>query len=145
MIYLDNSATSFPKAPGVAEAVFDHLNFKSANSGRASYRAAQDSSRIIFDTREALASLFGVKDSSFVIFTANATESLNTVIFGLVRNNNKVLTSEMEHNSVMRPLRYLEKRGMISLQKFRSFPDGSPDMDDYMNKLGASPDIVISS
>ncbi len=143
MIYLDNAATSFPKAPGIAKSISDFILNYSVNSGRSSYPAAQKTAKLLFETRDILSDLLNIDDSSRIIFTANATESLNTVIFGLLNSGDSVLTSDMEHNSVMRPLRYLESINKIKLFKFKSKKDYSFDLEDYKRLLKMKPKLVI--
>ncbi|MCF7911420.1 MAG: aminotransferase class V-fold PLP-dependent enzyme [Candidatus Cloacimonetes bacterium] len=118
MIYLDNAATSFPKAPGVVDAVCRFLNEIGANAGRSSYSTARDSARIIYQTRSLMAKLLHTDSSERICFTMNTTQALNIAIKGLVKPGYKVLTSPYEHNSVMRPLRQLESKGLISLNSF---------------------------
>ncbi len=145
MIYLDNASTSFPKAPGVSQAVCDYLDNIGANAGRSSHRLAREASRIIFETREKLAEFLGINDSSRLIFTANATEALNNVIFGLVNPGDTVLTSSLEHNSVMRPLRYLEKEQNINILQFTCNQDSTINLSDFKRKLAFKPDHVITT
>lgn len=145
MIYLDNAATSFPKAPGTAAAVSKFLNKVGANSGRSSHPKARESSSIIFDCREILADFFGTPNSDRIIFTANATESLNIAIQGMVKEGSTVLTSSMEHNSVMRPLRFLEQTKKIKIVKFRGNRFGFPDLKDFQKKLKTKPDFLVFS
>lgn len=101
MIYLDHSATSLPKAPRVAEAMSAALAL--GNPGRSGYPLSVDASRKIFDTREKLGSILGC-DEERVIFTSGATESLNIVIRGMLKNGGCVISTDLEHNSVARPL-----------------------------------------
>ncbi|MDO9578883.1 MAG: aminotransferase class V-fold PLP-dependent enzyme [Candidatus Cloacimonadales bacterium] len=143
MIYLDNAATSFPKAPGVPEAVFDFLKNVGANYGRSSHSAARKAGSIVFETRENLAQFFGMQDDSNIIFTANATEALNLAILGMVKPGEVVLTSSMEHNSVMRPLRYLEATGNVKILQFKSDKTGFPDLTDFEEQLKKSPCHLI--
>jgi cysteine desulfurase/selenocysteine lyase len=112
MIYLDNSATSWPKPREVKEAMVRFMDKVGANPGRSGHLLSLEAARIIYDAREAIATLFGVRDPSRVIFTLNATEALNLALKGLLRPGHHVITSSMEHNSVMRPLRALEKEGV---------------------------------
>lgn len=105
MIYLDNAATSWPKPPAVAEAVYNWMTTIGASPGRAAHRLAASSTRIMFDAREALAQLLGVADSRRLIFTPGATYGLNMVIGGLLADGGHVVTTALEHNSVLRPLR----------------------------------------
>ena len=103
-IYLDNAATSFPKAPGVSDAMKAFLDAACANVGRGSYQAAQEAGLRLFETRERVAALFGFDRPKHVLFTPGMTASLNTVIKGFVRAGDRVLVSSFEHNSVIRPL-----------------------------------------
>lgn len=112
MIYFDNAATSWPKPPEVGEAVLHFLNEIGANPGRAGHRLSIESSRILYETRERVASVFHAADPMQVIFGANVTEGLNLALHGLLRPGDHVITSSMEHNSVMRPLRDLEAQGV---------------------------------
>ena len=112
MIYFDNAATSWPKPPGVAEAMVHFMNDVGANPGRSAHRLAVKSGRIVYNTREAVAELFNAPDPLRVIFGHNVTESLNLALRGLLRPGDHVITSSMEHNSVMRPLRALERQGV---------------------------------
>ena len=103
-IYLDNAATSYPKASGVSDAMKRFLDEECANIGRGSYLRAQKAGISVIETRERIRDLFGCPDAKHVIFTAGMTASLNTVIKGFVRRGDKVLVSSFEHNSVIRPL-----------------------------------------
>lgn len=112
MIYLDNAATSRPKPPEVIDAMVNYMTEVCANSGRSGHRLAIEASRIVYNTRSAIAKLFNIKDPLRVIFTMNATEGLNLAIKGLLQENDHVITGSMEHNSVMRPLRAMEHYGL---------------------------------
>jgi len=115
IIYLDNAATSFPKPPEVTRAMVHFMEEVGANPGRSGHELALEAGRIVSETRERLAKLFNIADPSRIVFTANATESLNTVIYGYLKPGDHVIATAMEHNSVMRPLRHLEQTGIISL------------------------------
>jgi len=112
MIYFDNAATSWPKPPGVAEAMVHFLDEVGANPGRAAHRRAIESGRILYDAREAVCELFHAPDPLRVVFGSNVTEALNLALKGLLRPGDHVVTSSMEHNSMMRPLRALEQKGV---------------------------------
>lgn len=112
MIYLDNAATSYPKPKEVGQAMMYFLEKVGANPGRSSHRLSIESGRILYQARESLAELFKVDDPLRIIFTLNVTEALNLALKGLLWSGDQVITSSMEHNSVMRPLRELEKRGV---------------------------------
>ncbi|MDI6857786.1 MAG: aminotransferase class V-fold PLP-dependent enzyme [Dehalococcoidia bacterium] len=112
MIYLDNAATSWPKPPEVARAMTDFLEKAGGNPGRSGHGLSVQAGRVLFETRELLAALFNAPDPLRVIFTASATHALNIALQGLLREGDHVVCSGIEHNSVMRPLRELERRGV---------------------------------
>lgn len=112
MIYLDNAATSWPKPQCVQEAMQRYLREVGASPGRSGHRLANEAERIRLDAREAVAELVGVSDPMRVIFTLNATFALNLVMRGLLPAGAHAVTTGMEHNSVMRPLRALEQHGV---------------------------------
>jgi selenocysteine lyase/cysteine desulfurase len=112
VIYFDNAATSWPKPPQVKEAMVKFMDEIGANPGRSGYFLSIEAARVLHETREALCLCFNMKDSSRIVFAHNATESINLALKGLLKPGDHVITSSMEHNSVMRPLRDLEKRGI---------------------------------
>jgi cysteine desulfurase/selenocysteine lyase len=112
MIYFDNAATSWPKPPGVAEAMAHFVRELGANPGRAAHRQAVESGRIVYDAREAVCELFHAPDPLRLVWCKNVTEVLNLALRGLLRPGDHVVTSSMEHNSMMRPLRALEDGGV---------------------------------
>jgi len=126
MIYFDNAATSWPKPPGMAEAMVHFVNDVGANPGRSAHRLAVDSGRIVYNAREAVAGLFNAPDPLRVVFGPNVTEALNLALHGLLRPGDHVITSSMEHNSVMRPLRALERQG-VEVTVVRCSPQGFLD------------------
>ena len=111
-IYLDNAATSWPKCPKVIAAMQEYLSECGGSPGRAGHGKSLSSSRMVYDTREQFTTLFNVASTDRVIFAKNATEALNTILFGFLNPGDHVLTSGMEHNAVMRPLRQLERCGV---------------------------------
>ena len=112
MIYLDNAATTWPKPPAVEKAMIETLREKGANPGRGSHRLSLAAGRLVYHTRELLAGLFNVRDPSRIVFTLNCTEALNLALKGLLKQGDHVLTSGMEHNSMIRPLRALSASGV---------------------------------
>lgn len=112
MIYLDNAATSWPKPDCVLDALTRYLRDGGASPGRSGHRLAQAAERLRLDAREALAELLGVRDPLRIVFTLNATMALNVALHGLLKRGAHVVTTGMEHNAVMRPLRALEERGV---------------------------------
>ena len=111
-IYLDNGSTSFPKAPGVGQAMCSYIEQVGVNVGRGGYETAYSAAQVVMETREMLCELFQGPDAKNVIFTNNVTASLNVLLKGYLRPGDHVLTSSMEHNAVMRPLVQLEKQGV---------------------------------
>lgn len=111
MIYLDNAATSLHKPESVIEAVASALN-SLGNAGRGTTTEALGAARIIHNTRVALAQLFQVENPARIAFTSNATESLNTAIKGILKPGDHVITTMLEHNSVLRPLYDMESKGV---------------------------------
>jgi len=124
--YLDNAATSWPKPPPVAAAMKRFLDEVGANPGRSGHRLSIEAARVVYRAREAVAGLLGVADPMRVIFCANATHALNLALRGLLRPGQHVVTTSMEHNSVMRPLRALEAEG-IALTVIECSPEGVLD------------------
>lgn len=129
LIYFDNAATSWPKPPEVAEAMTHFLTHVGASPGRSGHRLALEAGRMVYQTREALAELFHAPDPLRVVFAHNVTESLNLALTGLLRPGDHVVTSSMEHNSMMRPLRELERHG-VELSVLRCSGAGLLDPDD---------------
>lgn len=111
-VYLDQAATSRPKATGVGEAMRFYIDEVCANINRSTYSPATDAAIRVLETREKLCALFGFSDPAHVIFTPGQTYSLNLVIKGLLRPGDHVLTSPLEHNGVMRPLMQLSEHGV---------------------------------
>lgn len=142
MIYLDNAATTWPKPPQVKEAMNRFMEEVGANPGRSGHLLSIESARIIYEGREALSVLFHVKDSSRIVFTLNATESINLALKGLLKPGDHVITSSMEHNSVMRPLRDLEKKG-IELSIVPCFKDGTLDPREVEKKIQATTRMIV--
>jgi cysteine desulfurase/selenocysteine lyase len=143
MIYLDNAATSFPKAPGVAEAVLHCLTEAGGNPGRASHRLAREASRIQFQARQACAALFGIREPQRLAFTKNATEALNLVILGRVPPGGCVAVSSLEHNAIMRPLRHQEAARGVRLLVVPFDACGRPDPEALRAALAARPDLML--
>ena len=111
-VYLDNGATSFPKAPGVGEAMCQYIQRVGRNVGRGTYAQALDAAGQVMAVREQLRKLVNAPSGRNVIFTPGATWGLNLLLKGLLRPGDKVLTSPMEHNAVLRPLEQLKKQGV---------------------------------
>lgn len=112
MIYLDNAATTFPKPRQVYEAVLDCMENYGANPGRAGHKLAMRAGREIYECRENIAKLLNVSNPMSIVFTHNATDSLNLAIKGVVKSGDHIITTSIEHNSVIRPIKALEKNGV---------------------------------
>ena len=126
VIYFDHAATSWPKPPGVIAAMAYYLQYIGANPGRSGHRMAIQAARQVYSTREAVARLFNAPEPLRVVFGANVTEALNLALCGLLRPGDHVITSSMEHNSVMRPLRALAVEG-VELTVVPCSPEGCLD------------------
>ena len=134
LIYLDNAATSYPKPEVVYQAVMHAMCDVGASPGRGGYRRSLEASRILYRTREAAAELFSIQDSSRIIFTHSATESLNMALRGVLNEGDHVVTTSMEHNSLLRPLYAHQKQGG-GLTIVPAGTDGLVDPDDIRRAL----------
>ena len=130
MIYLDNAATTLVKPQPVIDAVVKAMN-SMGNAGRGAHSNSLSASRVVYDTRCKLAKLFGCKRPDHVIFTCNSTEALNIAINGIFNPGDHVITTDLEHNSVLRPLYRLEKEGTIQLSFVRADEQGRPCYADF--------------
>jgi cysteine desulfurase / selenocysteine lyase len=141
MIYLDHAATSWPKPQEVMNAMAYFLERAGGNPGRAGHRLSIDAGRIVYNARETLAEFFNASDPLRVIFTANATQAINLCLYGILRPGDHVITSSMEHNAVMRPLRDLESKG-VDLSVIPCHSDGSIDPEDITHAIRPSTRII---
>lgn len=142
-IYLDNAATSYPKPSCVIEAITSTITSTSLSPGRSAHEFSLRAGRIIFEARETVADFFGCRDSSRVIFTSNVTEALNYGLHGLLRPGDHVITTGLEHNSVMRPLRHLEKKLGLSISILPTTEKGEILSDDLPATLRDNTRLII--
>ena len=142
MIYLDNAATSWPKPPEVLKAMVDVLERAGGNPGRSGHQLSIEAARVMYDAREDIARFFNSGDPTRIIFASNATHAVNIVLKGLLKPGNRVVTSSMEHNAVMRPLRSLEERGLI-LTVVPCASDGSLDVNDIATAVDLNTRLVV--
>ncbi len=142
MIYLDNAATSWPKPPTVAEAMVRFLDEIGANPGRSGHHRSVEAGRVVYRTREVVANLFGFADPLRVIFTLNVTTAINVALRGLLHPGDHVITSSMEHNSVMRPLRALEREG-VTLTVVPCSPEGFLDSQAVRQALRPETSLIV--
>src|SRR6202162_5839979 len=125
MIYLDNAATSFPKPESVYQALDAFARQHLANPGRAGHKMALAAERALDDCRHLLNQLFHGKEPERFVFTLNATDALNMAFKGVLADGDHVITTDLEHNSVSRPLRKLELDGRITLTSLHAASRGT--------------------
>lgn len=142
MPYFDHAATSFPKPPGVLEAVRRCLESEGGNPGRSTHDGALAAAETVFEAREAVASLFGLKNPLRVLFSANATSALNLAIQGLAESGRHFITTGMEHHSVMRPLTELREQGRLTFEMV-SCPGGALDLAAFEAALKKKPSVAV--
>lgn len=144
MIYFDNAATSWPKPEAVPQAMEQFIREHGANPGRSGHALSIQAGRVVFEARERVARLFGHGDPMSVVCTKNATEALNLAIQGLLQPGDHAITSTMEHNSVLRPLRFLEGRG-VEVTRVTCGADGSLDPADVARSISTKTRLVVLS
>ncbi|AOY75975.1 aminotransferase class V-fold PLP-dependent enzyme [Clostridium formicaceticum] len=142
-IYLDNAATSFPKPPQVAKAIYDFIENIGATAGRGAYQKALQADRMIYESRKIVAKLFGYPDASRVVFTSNVTESLNLAISGIVKEGDHIITSSLEHNAVWRCIKTLERDRGITISTVPCTEGGYTKPEDVENLIQANTSLVI--
>ncbi|MDD2494402.1 MAG: aminotransferase class V-fold PLP-dependent enzyme, partial [Tissierellia bacterium] len=144
MIYLDNAATTYPKPKAVYDNVMKAMKEYGANPGRGSHAMAIEGAKTIYETRELLAEMFNLEDPLNVIFTFNATDSLNIAIKGLLKPGDHVITTSMEHNSVLRPIYELQKLGVentiVSCDK-----EGKVNVEDIEEAIKDNTKLVVTT
>ena len=142
MIYLDNAATTLVKPQCVIDAVVKAMN-SMGNAGRGAHSNSLSASRVVYDTRCKLAKLFNCKRPDHVIFTCNSTEALNIALNGIFHAGDHVITTDLEHNSVLRPLYRLEKAGEISLSFVRVDKQGRPCYEDFESLIQPNTRAIV--
>ena len=125
IIYFDNAATSGKKPEAVKKAICDCLEHANANPGRSGHSLSVKAAEIIYTTREVIGEFFNFSRTENIALTKNATEALNIALCGTLKTGDEVVTTSMEHNSVMRPLNHLESKGTIRVKVVRADADGS--------------------
>jgi cysteine desulfurase/selenocysteine lyase len=141
-VYLDNAATSWPKPDSVLKAMENFLH-KGGNPGRSGHSFSIEAGRKLYSARDTTAEFFNIPDPLNVIFTLNATMSLNMIISGLLKKGDHVITTGLEHNSVMRPLRHLEEQGKITISLIPSNTKGSIDTDQIPMLIEENTSLII--
>lgn len=142
MIYLDNAATTLHKPPQVMEAVL-HAMITMGNAARGAHGGALEASRTVFGTREKLARLFSCRRADHVVFTANSTEALNIAINGTIHRGDHVISTDCEHNSVLRPLYRLEEERDVELDFVPADRQGRVDYSDFERLMRPNTRAVV--
>jgi cysteine desulfurase / selenocysteine lyase len=142
MIYMDYAATSWPKPKEVLNAMCDFMEYSGGNPGRSGHRLSISAARIVYNARETIAGFFHISDPMRVIFSPNVTYALNLAINGILKPGDHVVTSSIEHNSVMRPLRALEKKG-LRLSVVPCQEDGCLDLEKMRSVVSPGTRLVV--
>ena len=141
--YFDNAASSWPKPPGVVEAMAKAVTEYGANPGRGSHKLAVEASRAMFRTRKKLATLFGVRNPNDIAFALNTTAALNTAILGYVRAGDHVVCTAVEHNSVRRPLEWLKETKGVQVSYVETSEDGRLDPADVRKAFEPNTRLIV--
>jgi len=144
MIYFDNAATSWPKPAPVCATPSDYFGDAGGNPGRSGHRMSIAAARVVENARETLADFFHAGDPSRIAFTQNATHALNLALYGLLRPGDHVVTTSMEHNSVMRPLRHLESRG-VEVTVVACAADGTLDVQSVRRAIRPDTRLLVTT
>ncbi len=142
-VYFDNAATSWPKPESVYQAADYFMRQVGANPGRSGHTRSLSAGRILFHAREVVSTLFGCTHEDRIVFTLNATDSINMAMKGYLKAGDHVITSSMEHNAVMRPLMGLHHRGLIELTVVPCVPEGILAPEDIMSAIRSNTRMVV--
>jgi cysteine desulfurase / selenocysteine lyase len=143
MIYLDNAATTFPKPLSVLSKIVEIYREIGVSPGRGSYDLAAETEDFVARTRKELADFFDAPDPSRVIFASNATDALNLAIQGMVKPGDHIVSTRLEHNSVIRPLHHLKMKGVIDFDLVSFGPDGFADADEIGRAIRENTRLVV--
>ncbi|HDK7168999.1 TPA: aminotransferase class V-fold PLP-dependent enzyme [Clostridium botulinum] len=144
-IYLDNAATTYPKPEKVYSSILNYMKNVGASPGRGGYENALTGDRMVYKCRQSLINLFNFNKIENVVFTSNITASLNILIKSIVKDDWHVITSSMDHNSVIRPLVSLEKSNKIELDILNCSEEGLINIDDFKNAIKDNTKLVVLS
>ena len=144
-IYLDNASTTFPKPKSVSDSIYNFLTNIGGNPGRSNHENGMQSNRLLLEARSTIANFFNYENIENVIFTNNITTSLNTLIYGSCKKGDHVITSSMEHNSVLRPLVNLRDNNIIELDIINTNKYGFIDISYLKNTIKSNTKFVILS
>jgi cysteine desulfurase family protein len=143
MIYLDNAATSWPKPSAVLDAVMFAMSSAGGNPGRGGHNLVAAATDVVNETRIKLAKFFNIKSEKRIIFTSNATEALNLAILGKIKNSDHIIISNMEHNSVTRPIEYLIHSKNIRCTKVKTDKEDGVNPDDIGKAIEKNTKLII--
>jgi cysteine desulfurase family protein len=144
-LYLDNGATSYPKPDSVYTSIVEYMRGNGASPGRGNYARAMEADKLVYKTRKALAKLLGAPRPGQIIFTCNATESINMALKGYLKEGDKVLTTSFEHNAVTRPLKKLETERRVRVDLIPCTAEGALDMRSAKAKLREGVRMLVVS
>ncbi|GFP78259.1 aminotransferase class V-fold PLP-dependent enzyme [Clostridium fungisolvens] len=144
-IYFDNASTSFPKPDTVSKSIYDFIVYNGGNAGRGASTSSLKSSELVYECREALCNFFNFDKTENVIFTQNITHSLNMLLLGAIKEGWHVITSSMEHNSVLRPLTMLKNQGKIELDIVQCDANGIVNETDIKSLIKENTRLIVLS
>lgn len=142
-VYLDNAATTFPKPKQVIDGIYNYMLNVGGNAGRGNYSNSLESNRYLYNTREIICDFFGFDSPSNVIFTNNVTTALNILIKGLLHPGDHVITSSMEHNSVIRPIFSCQKSIGIDFDIVNADSNGFIDINNIESKITSKTKLIV--
>ncbi len=145
MIYFDNAATTFPKPNEVIRGMLECMKRYGGNPGRGAHQLAVSAAEAVYDARSEVASFFGSSKPENVIFTQNATHALNTAIFGTVKQGDHILISNLEHNSVLRPVAELYRQGTASYSVFDALKSDEETLENIKKALRINTRVIITT
>ena len=142
IVYADNAATSFPKPRDVSKAMCNYIDNIGGSVGRGTYKSSYAAARVVYETRELLCKLFNFQHPLNVIFTANITESLNTIMKGFLKPGDGVIVSSMEHNAIMRPLGSKALSG-IEVTRLQCEKDGTLPLEIIERNINKNTKLIV--
>jgi len=142
MIYFDNAATSYPKPPEVFEQMVKFMQELGGNPGRSGHRMATGAEAMVTEARNAVSKFFGLKDPARCVFTLNCTDALNMSIKGVLKKGDHIVTTELEHNSINRPLQQMADDGFITLTRVKPATQGEWNVEEIINAVTGKTRLV---
>ena len=142
MIYLDNAATSFPKPKGMLYSINECIRDYCGNPGRSGHWMSMKTGEMIYQVRNAIGRMFHINDCSRILFTSNTTEALNLGIKGTLKHGDHAITTSMEHNSVLRPLKAMEEIG-VTTTIIKCNPDGTLNLEALKREIKENTKLIV--